>query len=122
MITQQMHLHVVGKGGILASTMAARDAAPDALLNHKYRIKGYPDYYFIVRKDAHTDLERCERVCLYRMGVIDEYRRGDQVPFDLWVSNELRYRRSLESLQADMRDKAELHEARGSVYNVKTGM
>lgn len=122
MIAQQLEMHVVGRGDNLTGALSTRDAVPDIRLNHKYPIKGHRDYYFIVRKDMHTDLDSCERVCLYLQGVVDEYLRGDQVPFDLWISNELRYRRSLESLQADMREKAELHDSRGSTWAVKPGM
>lgn len=81
--------------------------APDFILGRKYYLQGLPGFYFIVREDKWSEDPNKERVCLYFEGAVNEYLRGNNEPFDLWLTNEFRGNRSMQTLQYDMTEKAE---------------
>ena len=76
-------------------------------LNEKYYLAAYPDCYFLVRNNLFDNARDAQRVCLYQGNVVNQYRFGDDNPHDLWLSNELRYGRKLDTLYRDMEEKAE---------------
>lgn len=81
---------------------------PVCLLDHEYRFEHYPGYYFIVRKDIACNDVECERVCLYKEGVVNKYLVLDR-PFTLWISNELRNNRRIERIYRDVEEKIKQH-------------
>lgn len=72
---------------------------------HKHYLEGCPGFYFIVRKDLYCGDPQCERVCLYREGMMNEHLKGNKDSFDLWISNELRNNRKLDTIHFDMHQK-----------------
>ena len=103
---QQLEFYTAS-GNNLTGIDKDRVFAPVCLLDHKYYIEKYPEYYFIVRKDKHCKDPDCERICLYQEGVVNEYLKGDAQPFTLWISNELRCGRRIETIYRDMQAKAD---------------
>jgi hypothetical protein len=86
-------------------TPASKVFKPVCLLDHKYFLDDYPEYYFVVTKGQYSNDPDDERVKLYKKGEVNEYLRGNSKPFTLWISNELRVGRGIKSLYAAMKEK-----------------
>src|ERR1035437_4236161 len=102
MLAAQQELYTYNGGDNLTGIDKGHVFAPVCLFNHKYYLTAYPDYYFIVRKDKYCNDAECERVCLYRGGVVNEYLQPSKEPFTMWITNDLRCGRRIEIIYRDM--------------------
>ena len=106
-MVQQLELSTYSAKDELTETDKYRVFDPVCLLDHEYRFEQYPGYYFIVRKDIACNDVECERVCLYKDGVVNKYLANK--PFTLWISNDLRNSRRIERIYRDMEEKIKDH-------------
>lgn len=79
--TVQPELYIPTPGEDFLTGQRGRVFAPECILNHRYQLEQYPDFYFIVRHDQYSKEPELERICLYRQGVVNEYLRDDDKPF-----------------------------------------